>query len=36
MARTLADLETFWKAVVSQKPWDYDHTVSADADHTYF
>ncbi|KAK0192414.1 amidase signature enzyme [Armillaria mellea] len=26
MARTLADLETFWKAVVSQKPWDYDHT----------
>ncbi|KAG7448378.1 amidase signature enzyme [Guyanagaster necrorhizus] len=26
MARTLADLETFWKAVVSQKPWDYDYT----------
>ncbi|KAK0203926.1 amidase signature enzyme [Desarmillaria ectypa] len=26
MARTLADLETFWKAVIIQKPWDYDHT----------
>ncbi|KIL55704.1 hypothetical protein M378DRAFT_17703 [Amanita muscaria Koide BX008] len=25
MARTLDDLETFWKAVVSMKPWDYDH-----------
>lgn len=27
MARTLEDLETFWKAVVSQKPWMYDHSV---------
>ncbi|KAJ7599208.1 amidase signature enzyme [Mycena floridula] len=26
MARTLEDLETFWKAIVNQKPWDYDHT----------
>ena len=28
MARTLADLETFWRAVVSMKPWEYDHSVS--------
>lgn len=27
MARTLEDLETFWKAVVSMKPWEYDHSV---------
>ncbi|KZT35849.1 amidase signature enzyme [Sistotremastrum suecicum HHB10207 ss-3] len=26
MARTLDDLETFWKAVVSMKPWEYDHS----------
>ncbi|THH08576.1 hypothetical protein EW146_g8945 [Bondarzewia mesenterica] len=24
MTRTLEDLETFWKAVVSMKPWEYD------------
>ncbi|KAF8579665.1 amidase signature enzyme [Ramaria rubella] len=23
---TLGDLETFWKAVVSMKPWEYDHS----------
>lgn len=28
MARTLEDLETFWKAVVSMEPWKYDHSVS--------
>lgn len=28
MARTLADLETFWKAVVAMKPWEYDHSVA--------
>lgn len=28
MARTLEDLETFWRAVMSMKPWEYDHTVS--------
>jgi Asp-tRNA(Asn)/Glu-tRNA(Gln) amidotransferase A subunit family amidase len=27
MTRTLEDLETFWKAVVSMKPWEYDHSV---------
>lgn len=27
MARTLEDLETFWKAVVSMQPWKYDHSV---------
>lgn len=27
LARTLDDLETFWKAVMSMKPWDYDHFV---------
>ncbi|GLB39937.1 putative amidase signature enzyme [Lyophyllum shimeji] len=25
MARTLEDLETFWKAIFSMKPWEYDH-----------
>ncbi|KLO09407.1 amidase signature enzyme [Schizopora paradoxa] len=25
MARSLDDLETFWKAVFEMKPWDYDH-----------
>ena len=29
MARTLEDLETFWRAVVSMKPWEYDPSVSA-------
>lgn len=29
MARTLKDLETFWKAIVSMKPWEYEHTVSS-------
>jgi len=24
MTRTLEDLETFWRAVVSMKPWEYD------------
>lgn len=28
MARTLEDLETIWKAIVSMKPWEYDHSVS--------
>jgi Asp-tRNA(Asn)/Glu-tRNA(Gln) amidotransferase A subunit family amidase len=28
MARTLGDLETFWKAIFIMKPWTYDHTVS--------
>ncbi|KAH9924161.1 amidase signature enzyme [Fomitopsis serialis] len=27
MTRTLEDLETFWKAVMSMKPWEYDHAV---------
>ncbi|KZT65257.1 amidase signature enzyme [Daedalea quercina L-15889] len=27
MARTLDDLETFWRAVMSMKPWEYDHSV---------
>lgn len=27
MARTLEDLETFWKAVFTMKPWTYDHSV---------
>ncbi|KAI0763995.1 amidase signature enzyme [Trametes elegans] len=27
MTRTLEDLETFWKAVVGMKPWEYDHSV---------
>ncbi|KAG6910723.1 hypothetical protein DXG01_008254 [Tephrocybe rancida] len=26
MARTLADLGTFWKAVVDMKPWEYDYS----------
>ncbi|KAF9029126.1 amidase signature enzyme [Hymenopellis radicata] len=26
MARTLEDLETFWRAIVSMKPWEYEHT----------
>ncbi|KAJ8481355.1 hypothetical protein ONZ51_g6055 [Trametes cubensis] len=26
MTRTLEDLEMFWKAVVSMKPWEYDHS----------
>lgn len=28
MTRTLEDLETFWRAIMSMKPWDYDHSVS--------
>ena len=27
MARTLDDLETFWKAILSMKPWTYDHSA---------
>ncbi|KZT20930.1 amidase signature enzyme [Neolentinus lepideus HHB14362 ss-1] len=27
MARTLEDLEYFWKAIMSMNPWKYDHTV---------
>ncbi|KAI0938807.1 hypothetical protein AcV5_000409 [Taiwanofungus camphoratus] len=26
MTRTLEDLETFWRAVMSMKPWEYDHS----------
>jgi len=28
MARTLEDLDFFWKAVVSMRPWDYDPSVN--------
>ena len=28
MAKTLEDLETFWRAVFQMKPWEYDHSVS--------
>ena len=28
MARTLEDLEVFWRAVTSMKPWEYDPYVS--------
>ena len=27
MARTLEDLDYFWKAVMSMQPWSYDHSV---------
>ena len=27
MTRTLDDLETFWRAVMSMKPWEYDFSV---------
>ncbi|EIW77307.1 amidase signature enzyme [Coniophora puteana RWD-64-598 SS2] len=27
MARTLEDLETFWRAVMEMRPWEYDHSV---------
>ena len=27
MARTLDDLEMFWRAIVGMKPWEYDHSV---------
>ncbi|PCH45088.1 amidase signature enzyme [Wolfiporia cocos MD-104 SS10] len=27
MTRTLEDLETFWRAVMSMRPWEYDHSV---------
>ena len=27
MTRTLDDLETFWRAFVGMKPWEYDHSV---------
>ncbi|PCH45079.1 acetamidase [Wolfiporia cocos MD-104 SS10] len=27
MSRTLEDLETFWRAVMSMKPWEYDPSV---------
>lgn len=27
MAKTLEDLETFWRAVLQMKPWEYDHSV---------
>ena len=29
IARTLDDLEEFWRRVLSMKPWEYDHTVSS-------
>jgi Asp-tRNA(Asn)/Glu-tRNA(Gln) amidotransferase A subunit family amidase len=28
MAKTLEDLETFWRAVFQMKPWEYDHSVN--------
>ena len=28
MTRTLEDLETFWRAIMIMKPWEYDHSVS--------
>lgn len=28
MTRTLEDLDTFWRAIMSMKPWEYDHSVS--------
>ncbi|KAI9063546.1 amidase signature enzyme [Trametes sanguinea] len=28
LARTLDDLEEFWRRVVEMRPWEYDHTVS--------
>ncbi|KAH9924149.1 amidase signature enzyme [Fomitopsis serialis] len=27
MTRTLEDLEMFWRAIMSMKPWEYDHSV---------
>jgi Asp-tRNA(Asn)/Glu-tRNA(Gln) amidotransferase A subunit family amidase len=27
MARTLEDLETFWRAIIGMKPWEYDPSV---------
>lgn len=30
MTRTLEDLETFWRAIMSMKPWEYDHSVGRD------
>jgi len=27
MAKTLEDLETFWRAVFQMKPWEYDHST---------
>ena len=27
LARTLDDLEEFWRRVVAMRPWEYDHTV---------
>ncbi|KAH7882474.1 amidase signature enzyme [Phlebopus sp. FC_14] len=27
MARSLEDLETFWRAIFQMKPWEYDHSV---------
>ncbi|KAI0711600.1 amidase signature enzyme [Earliella scabrosa] len=27
MTRTLEDLETFWRAIMGMKPWEYDHSV---------
>ncbi|CCL99399.1 uncharacterized protein FIBRA_01417 [Fibroporia radiculosa] len=29
MTRTLEDLETIWRAIVSMKPWEYDHACLA-------
>lgn len=29
MARTLEDLEVFWRAVVGMRPWEYDYSVCA-------
>ena len=27
MTRTLEDLETFWRAIIGMKPWEYDPSV---------
>lgn len=33
MARTLEDLEYFWKAVMDMEPWKYDHSVGQYVSH---
>lgn len=33
MARTLEDLETFWRAVFQMKPWNYDYSVTKFSEH---
>ena len=36
MARTLEDLETFWRAVFQMKPWEYDPSVSTPTIHVWW